>query len=159
MSPAGGYQKPNNPAPVSGPGSLSQRTDGGPTMDTQGAKYISGLPYGTAAETNALQTAAPMAASSPAPSLDLNQLQSLLNQAPVTPLNVATQRPDEPVTQGSPFGDGAGPEILNDIIPVIDNTPTPQSTDEVANTIRKAYAATPSPALFNLVKKLEAEGR
>ena len=24
----GGYQQPTNPAPVSGPGSLSQRTDG-----------------------------------------------------------------------------------------------------------------------------------
>jgi hypothetical protein len=25
----GGYRQPNNPAPVSGPGALSQRTDGG----------------------------------------------------------------------------------------------------------------------------------
>ena len=46
----GGYQQPANPAPVSGPGSLSQRTDGGPIdgvqPQTQGAKYMPGLPYG-----------------------------------------------------------------------------------------------------------------
>jgi len=29
--PRGGYRQPNNPAPVSGPGALSQRTDGGAT--------------------------------------------------------------------------------------------------------------------------------
>lgn len=28
----GGYRRPTNPAPVSGPGELSQRTDGGPPM-------------------------------------------------------------------------------------------------------------------------------
>ena len=39
----GGYRAPSNPAPVSGPGALSQRTDGGAT---QPATYISGLPYG-----------------------------------------------------------------------------------------------------------------
>jgi hypothetical protein len=54
----GGYRKPTNPAPVSGPGSLSQRTDGGPT---QPAKYISGLPYGQGQETYDNQVAAPMA--------------------------------------------------------------------------------------------------
>jgi len=48
MAVQGGYREPSNPAPVSGPGALSQRTDGGPT---QGAKYISGLPYGQGQET------------------------------------------------------------------------------------------------------------
>ncbi len=42
MAEQGGYRAPSSPAPVSGPGALSQRTDGGPT---QGAKYVSGLPY------------------------------------------------------------------------------------------------------------------
>ena len=39
---AGGYQQPTNPAPVSGPGALSKRTDGA----GQPAQYMSGLPYG-----------------------------------------------------------------------------------------------------------------
>jgi len=43
MTEQGGYRKPNNPAPISGPGSLSQRTDGG---GTQPATYVPGLPYG-----------------------------------------------------------------------------------------------------------------
>ena len=56
MALQGGYRKPENPAPSSGPGALSQRTDGGPA---QGAKYIPGLPYGQGQETYAKQTAAP----------------------------------------------------------------------------------------------------
>ena len=48
MALQGGYRKPENPAPSSGPGALSQRTDGGPA---QGAKYIPGLPYGQGQET------------------------------------------------------------------------------------------------------------
>jgi hypothetical protein len=32
---------------------------------------------------------------------------------PVTGLFAATERPNEPVTTGSPLGAGAGPEILN----------------------------------------------
>ena len=39
----GGYRTPSNPAPVSGPGSLSQRTDGGPR---QVQAEMSGMPYG-----------------------------------------------------------------------------------------------------------------
>ena len=57
MAERGGYRTPSNPAPVSGPGALSQRTDGGPT---QGATYISGLPYGEGQQTYANQVTAPM---------------------------------------------------------------------------------------------------
>ena len=57
MMEQGGYRKPNNPAPVSGPGALSQRTDGGPT---QPATYISGLPQGEGQATYDQQLAAPM---------------------------------------------------------------------------------------------------
>jgi hypothetical protein len=57
MMEQGGYRKPSNPAPVSGPGALSQRTDGGPT---QPATYISGLPQGEGQATYDQQLAAPM---------------------------------------------------------------------------------------------------
>lgn len=93
MAGKGGYQAPNNPAPVSGPGALSQRTDGGPA-DTQAAKYVSGLPYGEGQAMMAQQQAAPMAAAGmPAP-------------APIVPLNAPSQRPEEPVTAGANAGPG-----------------------------------------------------
>lgn len=94
MAGKGGYQAPNNPAPVSGPGALSQRTDGGPA-DTQAAQYISGLPYGEGQAMMAQQQAAPMAASAQMPA-----------PAPIVPLNAPTQRPNEPVTAGANAGPG-----------------------------------------------------
>lgn len=96
MAGKGGYQAPNNPAPVSGPGALSQRTDGGPA-DTQAAKYVSGLPYGEGQEMMNIQQSAPMAATGmPAP-------------APVIPLKAPSQRPQEPVTAGA--NAGLGPDM------------------------------------------------
>lgn len=102
MAEQGGYRKPENPAPMSGPGALSQRTDGGPS---QGAKYISGLPYGQGQETYNQQTAAPMAAAEPAPAAPA--------LPPMLSLNDMTQRPDEPLTAGLDIGDGPGSEVMN----------------------------------------------
>lgn len=99
----GGYRKPENPAPISGPGALSQRTDGGPT---QPAKYISGLPYGEGQATYDQQTAAPMARNnSPEPTLQMPE---------PTPLMAPTERPDEPVTAGINVGPGPGSEVMMD---------------------------------------------
>lgn len=111
MAQQGGYRKPENPAPVSGPGALSQRTDGGPT---QGAKYMPGMPYGE--NTYAQQTAAPMAGrAEPAPM-----------EMP-TPLMAPTSRPNEPITSGIDRGDGVGSAALN--------LPTEEPT--LASTIKK----------------------
>lgn len=99
----GGYRKPENPAPVSGPGALSQRTDGGPT---QPAKYISGLPYGEGQATYDQQTAAPMASGSAAqPAIQLPE---------PTPLMAPSERPDEPITAGIDIGPGPGSEVMMD---------------------------------------------
>ncbi len=98
----GGYRKPANPAPTSGPGALSQRTDGGPA---QGAKYISGLPYGEGRSTYDQQTAAPMAAAAPTPTPPA--------MPEVLSLNAPTQRPDEPLTAGLDIGEGPGSEVMN----------------------------------------------
>ena len=95
MAQQGGYRKPNNPAPVSGPGSLSQRTDGGPT---QPATYIPGLPYGQGQETYSNQVAAPMAGN-PIPQMEIP-----------TPLMAPTARPSEPITAGVDIGAGPGSE-------------------------------------------------
>lgn len=54
----GGYQRPSNPAPVSGPGALSERTDGGPS---QPIREIPGGQYGDRQANAELQASAPMA--------------------------------------------------------------------------------------------------
>lgn len=102
----GGYRRPTNPAPVSGPGAMSQRTDG------QGAQYMAGGQYGEGQEMMDLQTSAPMskapAAAPPRPSSP--GARGAMPAGPgVTPLFAPTQRPDEPITAGAPFGPGPGP--------------------------------------------------
>lgn len=98
----GGDRVPSNPAPVSGPGALSQRTDG------QAQRIAAGGGYGDRKEMQQIQSGAPMAegASTPAPSAP-----------PPMPLKSPTARPEEPITAGAPVGAGLGPEaagIFND---------------------------------------------
>ena len=97
----GGYKRPNNPAPVSGPGALSQRTDGGATEGfTQGQATYTGLPYGQNKMINQQQSQAPMAAAAITPILSLNE---------------PSMRPDEPVTTGINMGAGAGREAMGQL--------------------------------------------
>ena len=107
----GGYRRPANPAPVSGPGRLSRRTDGGPSSKTaiQGMREMSGGgKYGERKALREAQLDAPMAgnpviASTPAikPSAPVS--------GPVTGLFDPTQRPNEPVTAGLLVGPGETP--------------------------------------------------
>lgn len=107
---SGGYRQPGSPAPVSGPGSLSKRTDGGPGAK-QPTRVPTGGAYGDASQLRADQQGAPMAASGggdqPAPGL-------LAGMAlPTGPgLAAPTQQPGVPVTDGAAGGPGAGPEAL-----------------------------------------------
>ena len=107
---SGGYREPNNPAPVSGPGAMSQRTDGGPT---QSAKYMSGLPYGQGQAQMQQQTSAPMAGN---PTAAAQVSADSAAQAPQMPQTVGmfepTQRPDEPITSGIDQGAGVGSDAL-----------------------------------------------
>ena len=106
----GGKRTPSRPAPVSGPGQLSQRTDGGPQ---QVQANMTGMPYGENAEFNTMQSMAPMSASPSArsPRASARQAKSMGGGMSATPLFAPTQRPDEPVTAGAPFGPGDGPPI------------------------------------------------
>jgi hypothetical protein len=97
---SGGYRQPNNPASVSGPGSLSQRTDGGAIdgmMQPQG--QYTGFAYGENQAIQQQQSGASMAGS-PFPTMN------------ITPLSAPTMRPDEPVTNGINSGPGAGTEAM-----------------------------------------------
>ncbi len=101
----GGYRRPSNPAPVSGPGALSQRTDG------QGAKYMAGGQYGEGQEMMDLQTSAPMSKAPEQPRMrqPRSGRQVVEEGMRPTPLFAPTERPDEPITAGAPFGPGPGP--------------------------------------------------
>jgi hypothetical protein len=99
----GGYRKPNNPAPVSGPGKFSRRTDGGPMDNKQPQRYMQGDGYGQSKELNELQAGAPLAG---APSRLPSQGQPRKQMPMPTPFGAATERPDEPITAGAPVGQG-----------------------------------------------------
>jgi len=108
----GGYRKPNDPAPVSGPGALSQRTDGGPT---QPATYIPGLPYGQGQETYNNQVAAPMAGNTiPKTNLNLGSMEEIV------PFTASTRRAAEPITSG--IDRGAGPNFASLNLPTSEPT-------------------------------------
>jgi hypothetical protein len=110
----GGRRTPGQPAPVSGPGRLSKRTDGGP-QQTQAE--MTGMPYGENAEFNTLQGQAPMSAAgqttarAPRP----RQGRSGGGMGGPVPLFSPTQRPDEPITAGAPFGPGDGPRPMSQV--------------------------------------------
>lgn len=137
MAQQGGYRKPENPAPSSGPGALSQRTDGGPA---QGAKYIPGLPYGQGQETYNQQTAAPMAAAEPAPAAP--------TLPPMLSLNDPTQRPDEPLTAGLDIGEGPGSEVMN----------VPNRSQSLIDTIRYLTQFDPSGDAELIYRTLTDQG-
>lgn len=142
--PRGGYQRPTHPAPASGPGALSQRTDGG-----QPVRYIAGGDQcGDGQDMLDIQSGAPMAA-------DPGQPAPAPAERP-TPLHAPTERPDEPVTAGAPFGPGAAPQPAPQVPPGPGADP---GTDAIAAAIRAAYAAHPTPGMNILMNYLEAAGR
>ena len=103
----GGYRQPNNPAPVSGPGALSRRTDGGGPGNQQPVRTPTGGAYGEATELQGLQQAAPLAAS---PGGDVPPGEMQLPELPG--FGEPTAMPDTPITDGAALGAGAGPEAL-----------------------------------------------
>jgi hypothetical protein len=119
----GGARTPQNPAPVSGPGRLARRTDGGP-QQTQA--QMSGMGYGENADYMDIQSSAPMAVAPSVPSTRSRNGVPTGQRATATPLFSPTQRPDEPVTAGAPFGPGQGPSSVG----------TP-GTDSLASTLQK----------------------
>ncbi|MGK5530851.1 hypothetical protein [Streptomyces sp. URMC 129] len=103
----GGYRQPERGAPVSGPGPLSQRTDG--PQGGQPVRVPTGGGYGEGQELRQLQQGAPLgateggeAAAAGVP-IDLSGL---------TGFGEPTGSPDVPVTAGAALGAGPGTEAL-----------------------------------------------
>lgn len=97
----GGYRPPTHPAPVSGPGALSRRTDG-----RQAVRDLPNAGYGENAAFRAAEQSAPMAQAPGAPALSLAP-----DTSGIVPLGAPTQRPSEPLTAGLSGGPGAGPSM------------------------------------------------
>jgi hypothetical protein len=126
-------------AKVSGPGKFAKRVDGTAFDKNASRQPIREMPsqeYGDRAAMTALQGSAP-----------INATPSMIRP---TPLSAPSERPDEPVTAGAPFGAGPGPEALP--IP-------PAMEDEVAQTILALASIYPDPDLARLVDRLRLEGR
>lgn len=100
MAVQGGYRKPGNPAPVSGPGALSRRTDG---------RVAEGFAYGMNKQINEQAAGAPMAKVAAVAARPMNVAPQL---PPVTPLTDPTMNPDESVMAGINMGAGPGSEAL-----------------------------------------------
>lgn len=127
--PSGGNHPPANPAPISNPGALSARTDGG-----QPVRVAPGGDYGDRQALERLQQSAPMSDSARVPvpgdhrmNVDGTPAMRQRMGMPMSdtpnqayqggPLNAPSTRPGEPVTHGSPLGAGAGPEALSGSAP------------------------------------------
>lgn len=138
----GGDRTPRKPAAVSGPGALSGRTDG------QAQRVASGGEYGSRKEMEAIQSGAPMAEASGAPTPA---------PPPPTPLGAPTTRPDEPVTAGADVGPGMGAMeagIMSDDAGTIEQLrPLLRSMESIAN------LPSSTPQFRTFVRKLRAKAQ
>lgn len=128
----GGYQRPKNPAPVSGPGALSRRTDGGPV---QGAAPIPSGQYGERKQLQELQTSASMAGNS-------------TPQRKVVGL-FEPNKNGNPITNGVPVGPGKNS---------VDTGVIPMDSENPYTSIRAAYQMFPSESLRRVIEILDNEG-
>lgn len=151
MAEHGGARQPSNPAPVSGPGQLSRRTDGGPSDQGQPVRVPTGGNYGDAAAMQKLQQQAPLA-ESPGGQVSPGLL-SGLTIPPGTPIGAESEQPGTPVTAGADLGPGADSSALG---------LTPQSDDDMKRLLQylpvfEHMAEQPgsSSAARNLVRELK----
>ena len=87
---------------ISGPGSVSKRTD----LQYQSEGYGDGVAY------DAAKAGAPLAKSPDVRGATPTEINQAVEQTPVTSLYAPTARPDEPITAGIDMGPGAGSDAL-----------------------------------------------
>lgn len=109
---SGGYRQPNNPAPVSGPGSLSKRTDGPQGGGSQPVRVPTGGTYGQAQQLQQLQQGAPMSASPGGGQPPQAGLLAGLSLPQGASLSDPSSQPGVPVTAGADLGAGPGSDAL-----------------------------------------------
>ena len=124
----GGQRTPTNPAPVSGPGALSQRTDG------------------------PLHGPVPTPMPGPAPS---GGGPAIPDPSQLTPFGAPTQRPDEPLSAGLSGGPGAGPSIIQP--PPMSPEDQDRLRSYLPTLIVLASSSDASPAVKQFVTQLRGE--
>lgn len=148
----GGYRRPSNPAPASGPGALSKRTDGRqPTRPLPNAKY------GENAAFEQAQQAAPMSG-------DIGMGAGAGPMAPPTgpdlsgivPFGDPSQRPDEPITAGMPQGPGGG-SVFNPQKPTITKEQAERLRSYLPVLVVLASQEDADPATRQFVRQLRGE--
>jgi len=109
-----------------------------------------GQTYGEAGKQMAAQRAVPMAApptdNTPTP----EPQQPRVSPGAMGPLNRPTERPNEPVTAGAPFGPGRNQPIGGYI--------GPRNSDPVLDELRALYATFPSDELADMLDSYIREG-
>ena len=143
----GGMRTPRNPAPVSAPGALSRRTDGGPQQTNP---PMSGMAYGENRDFEEMQSAAPMSASPSAARPRTAKPKAAPQRGmEATPLFAPTQRPDEPITAGAPFGPGDGPSMM---------MPQQRPTRSISSSLMKAAQFDNDPVISRVAEILSRRG-
>ena len=133
----GGYRAPRNPAPASGVGKDSRRTDG---PESQPIRAYNAEKHGDRQRLVQQQQMAPLAQEGGAPTPQPGAGPGAQPMPAGQGVFGATQRPGEPATAGVPFGPGPGPMT------------TPES--EIEDLLRAAYAVHPSPYLLDLIRRI-----
>ena len=92
--------QPKRPAPVSGPGAQSQRTDGGPGSKSQPLRTATGGPYGSAKASEDQQRAAPLATADTSPGVAGGAAPPVAMPSAGGVFGAPTERPGTPLNAG-----------------------------------------------------------
>jgi hypothetical protein len=114
------------------------------------AKAATGQTYGEAGKQMAAQRAVPMAAPPTDVAPTATPQQPRIAPGAMGPLDRPTERPDEPVTAGAPFGPGRNQQISGYV--------GPRNSDPVLDELRAIYAVSPNDALADMIDSYIREG-
>ena len=114
------------------------------------AKAATGQTYGEAGKQIAAQRAVPMAAPPTDVAPTATPQQPRVAPGSMGPLNRPTERPDEPVTAGAPFGPGRNEQLGGYV--------GPRNSDPILDELRAIYSVSPNEALADMIDSYIREG-
>jgi hypothetical protein len=114
------------------------------------AKAATGQTYGEAGKQMAAQRAVPMAAPPTDVAPTTTPQRPRVAPGSMGPLNRPTERPNEPVTAGAPFGPGRTQQLGGYM--------GPRNADPVLDELRAIYSVSPNDALADMIDSYIREG-
>lgn len=148
----GGKRTPAKPAAVSGPGALSARTDGKPTVGA--LDQLSSGKYGETAALNQVAGGAPVSAPS-GPSMGSQALAGALQQGGLN-FGASSAQPNTPVTAGAQYGPGPDQSALTQNDPVRQEAQQLQQSGVLPLMIRVADSDSATPGYRQYVRTILA---